>query len=41
MINVIAETNKDSQIYPFMLSARDEMINSLSNDYEIIKTIIC
>lgn len=37
MINVIAETNKDSQIYP-LLSSRDEMINSLSNDYEVIKT---
>jgi multidrug efflux pump subunit AcrB len=37
MINVIAETSKDSQIYP-LLSARDEMINSLSSDYEIIKT---
>ena len=37
MINVIAETNKDSQIYP-LLSARDEMLNNLSNDYEVLKT---
>lgn len=36
-INVIAETNKDSQIYP-LLNARDEMINSLSKDYEVTKT---
>jgi multidrug efflux pump subunit AcrB len=37
MINVIAETSKDSQIYP-LLDARNEMIESLSSDYEIIKT---
>lgn len=37
MINVIAETNKDSQIYP-LLNARDEMINSLSKDYEVTET---
>ncbi|RXK01062.1 multidrug transporter AcrB [Arcobacter sp. CECT 8986] len=37
VINVIAETNKDSQIYP-LLDAREDMINSLENDYEIIKT---
>ena len=37
MINVIAETSKDSQIYP-LLDARDEMLKNLSNDYEIIKT---
>jgi hypothetical protein len=37
MINVIAETSKDSQIYP-LLDARDEMLKILSNDYEIIKT---
>ena len=37
MINVIAETSKDSQIYP-LLNARDEMLESLSNDYEVIKT---
>lgn len=37
MINVIAETSKDSQIYP-LLKARDEMLSSLSNDYEITKT---
>ena len=38
MINVIAETSKDSQIYP-LLKARDEMLSSLSNDYEITKQI--
>ena len=37
MINIIAETSKDSQIYP-LLNARDEMLESLSNDYEVIKT---
>ena len=37
MINVIAETNKNSQIYP-LLNSRDEMIKSLSTDYEITKT---
>ena len=37
MINVIAETNKDSQIYP-LLDSRNEMLNSLSSDYEVIKT---
>lgn len=37
MINVIAETNKDSQIYP-LLNARTEMLNTLSNNYEITKT---
>ncbi|CAM3453312.1 RND family efflux system, inner membrane transporter, AcrB family [Arcobacter aquimarinus] len=37
MINIIAETNKDSQIYP-LLDSRNEMLNSLSNDYEVIKT---
>jgi multidrug efflux pump subunit AcrB len=37
MINVIAETDKDSQIYP-LLSARDEMIQTFSNDFEVIKT---
>lgn len=37
MINVIAETSKDSQIYP-LLNARDEMLSSLSNDYEVTKT---
>ncbi len=37
MINVIAETNKDSQIYP-LLNARDEMLNSLSKDYIVTKT---
>ena len=37
MINIIAETSKDSQIYP-LLNARDEMLESLLNDYEVIKT---
>ena len=37
MINVIAETNKESQIYP-LLDSRKEMLEKLSNDYEIIKT---
>jgi multidrug efflux pump subunit AcrB len=37
MINVIAETSKDSQIYP-LLNARNEMIESLSSNYEVIKT---
>ncbi len=37
MINVIAETSRDSQIYP-LLNARDEMLETLSNEYEIIKT---
>ena len=37
MINVIAETNKDSQIYP-LLNSRDEMIKTLGEDYEVIKT---
>ncbi|MGJ0310522.1 efflux RND transporter permease subunit [Aliarcobacter cryaerophilus] len=37
IINVIAETSNDSQIYP-LLSSRKDMIKSFSNDYEIIKT---
>ena len=37
MINVIAETNKDSQIYP-LLDARNDMLENLSKDYEVIKT---
>lgn len=37
MINVIAETDKESQIYP-LLSARDEMIETFSSDFEVIKT---
>ena len=37
MINVIAETDKDSQIYP-LLDSRNEMLETLSDDYEIIKT---
>ena len=36
MINVIAETSKDSQIYP-LLDARNEMISSFDSNYEIIK----
>lgn len=37
MINVIAETNKDSQIYP-LLDARSQMLEELSNDYDVLKT---
>ena len=37
IINEIAETSNDSQIYP-LLSSREDMIKSFSNDYEIIKT---
>ena len=37
MINVIAETSKDSQIYP-LLDARNEMINTLDSNYEVLKT---
>lgn len=37
MINVIAETDKDSQIYP-LLSARDEIIKEFSKDYKVIET---
>ena len=37
LINVIAETSKDSQIYP-LLDAREEMLNTLNTDYEITKT---
>lgn len=36
LINVIAETSKDSQIYP-LLNARKEMLNTLNN-FEITKT---
>ncbi len=37
MINVIAETNKDSQIYP-LLDARDEILSSFDKNYEVIKS---
>ncbi len=37
IINVIATTDMDSQIYP-LLDARTTMINTLNNNYEIIKT---
>jgi multidrug efflux pump subunit AcrB len=37
MINVIAETNKDSQIYP-LLDSRNQMLEELSKDYEVLKT---
>ncbi|MCT7492998.1 efflux RND transporter permease subunit [Aliarcobacter cryaerophilus] len=37
IINVISETSNDSQIYP-LLSSREDMIKSFSNDYVIIKT---
>ncbi|RXJ70016.1 multidrug transporter AcrB [Halarcobacter ebronensis] len=36
MINVIAETNKDSQIYP-LLDARDDFLNGFDKDYEVTK----
>lgn len=36
MINVIAETNKDSQIYP-LLDARTELLNDFSKDFEVTK----
>lgn len=37
MINVIAETNKDSQIYP-LLDARKQMLKELDEDFIIKKT---
>ncbi len=37
MINVIAETNKDSQIYP-LLDTRNELINSFDKNFEVIKS---
>ncbi len=37
MINVIAETDMDSQIYP-LLDARNDMLNFMSNEYEVTKT---
>jgi len=37
MINVIAETDKDSQIYP-LLDARTQMLEELDKNYEVIKT---
>lgn len=37
MINVIAETNKDSQIYP-LLDAREEFLETFKNNYEISKS---
>ncbi len=37
MINVIAETNKDSQIYP-LLDARDAFLNSFDTNYEVSKS---
>ena len=36
MINVIAETDKDSQIYP-LLDARNQILNELAEDYIITK----
>ncbi|RXK14136.1 multidrug transporter AcrB [Halarcobacter mediterraneus] len=36
-INVIAETNKDSQIYP-LLDARDDFLNNFDKDYKVIKS---
>ncbi|MBT3882061.1 MAG: efflux RND transporter permease subunit [Campylobacteraceae bacterium] len=37
MINVIAETDMDSQIYP-LLDARNDMLNQMTNDYEVTKS---
>lgn len=37
IINVIAETQNDSQIYP-LLSSRTKMIEEFSKDYEVVKT---
>ncbi|TLT06978.1 efflux RND transporter permease subunit [Aliarcobacter thereius] len=37
LINVIAETSNDSQIYP-LLDSRNELINNFSKDYDVIKT---
>lgn len=37
MINVIAETDMDSQIYP-LLDARNDMLNLMSDEYEVTKT---
>ncbi|OCL90080.1 efflux RND transporter permease subunit [Aliarcobacter thereius] len=37
LINVIAETSNDSQIYP-LLDSRNEIINSFNKDYDVIKT---
>jgi multidrug efflux pump subunit AcrB len=37
MINVIAETDKDSQIYP-LLSARNEFLNNFDSKYEVSKS---
>lgn len=37
MINVIAETNKDSQIYP-LLDARNQFLNNFDKNYEVIKS---
>ncbi len=37
MINVIAETDKDSQIYP-LLDARDEFLNNFNTNYEVTRS---
>ena len=37
MINVIAETNKDSQIYP-LLDARDDFLNYFDENFEVKKS---
>ena len=37
MINVVAETNKDSQIYP-LLDARDDFLNNFNTNYEVKKS---
>jgi multidrug efflux pump subunit AcrB len=37
MINVIATTDQESQIYP-LLDARNDILNNMSNNYEVKKT---
>ncbi len=37
MINVIAETNKDSQIYP-LLDVREKLLENFSKDFEVVKS---
>ncbi|OCL82572.1 Multidrug resistance protein MexB [Arcobacter porcinus] len=37
LINVIAETSNDSQIYP-LLDSRNELLKEFSKDYDVIKT---
>ncbi len=37
MINVIAETNKDSQIYP-LLDVREKLLENFSKDFDVVKS---